>query len=195
MQRLLLGSTATAFGVVATGDLLAQAVREPSIDPRRCLVPATYSGLLAPMYVVFWSWLDVRYPGQSLAMVMRKAMANQLVTSLPNNVGYMAFCSYWIGGDGPPLRERLRTEMPAIIATAFSFWLPMNALNFAFVPVRQRILFMSVANCAWAGWLSDAVNGGRRAAGALDCAAEAAAPSAGAAVSGISPLATATGPL
>lgn len=164
-RRPLAMSTLTAFGVVATGDALVQAVREPSINPRRSLVPASYSGLLAPIYVVWWRWLDVRFPGTGLSVVLKKAMANQLVTSLPNNVGYMAWCTYWLeDGSREGIGTRLRTELPSIVGAAFSFWMPMNAINFAWVPMHHRILFMSVANCAWAGWLSNAVNGENKAA-------------------------------
>ncbi|KAG8461730.1 hypothetical protein KFE25_001348 [Diacronema lutheri] len=201
---LVVGSL-TAFGVVSAGDVAVQLLREPSVDLSRSMVPATYSGALAPAYIVWWKWLDVRFPGAGLGPAMRKAMVNQLVTSLPSNVGYMAWCTLWLGGAtsreraGERLAERMRTELPSIIVAAFSFWMPMNALNFACVPIPSRVLFMSLANCAWAGWLSNAVNSPTTRAtiapaaaagpqvlgvGALESVAEAAAGRADAALGG-----------
>mmetsp|Transcript_23177 Transcript_23177/g.68290 ORF Transcript_23177/g.68290 Transcript_23177/m.68290 type:complete len:226 (-) Transcript_23177:363-1040(-) len=164
-RRPLLMSAVTAYGVVTVGDAVVQYVPGPEVDVRRNTVAATYSGTVAPFYFVWWRWLDTRFPGTGIGPVMRKSFLNQAITSGPNNVGYMSWCTYWLsppdaGMDvGSHVRERLRTELPSLICTAFTFWLPCNALNFMYVPVHSRVLFMSVANCVWAGYISHTVNG------------------------------------
>jgi hypothetical protein len=177
-------SVVTAFGVVSVGDAGVQLMNDGAVDLRRNATPAVYSGLIAPAYVAWWRWLDVRFPGTGLGAVLRKAMANQVVTSVPNSVGYMAWCTYWLDSEAS-LSGRLRNELPSIIVAAFSFWLPVNAGSFMFVPLHQRVLFMSVVNCVWSGWLSQAVNGSKatRPGSALDSAAAATCTSATDAVS------------
>jgi hypothetical protein len=173
-RRPLAMGMATAAVVVATGDATVQLLRERTVDPRRSAVPAMYSGAFAPIYFVFWRYLDVILPGRGLGAGISKALLNQVVTTIPNNVGYMAWCTYWLkkpdseSTSSKLIGARLRAELPNIIGQSNAFWIPMNALNFMFVPLHYRILFMSSVNCVWAGWLSNAVNGGtsgQRAAG------------------------------
>mmetsp|Transcript_1358 Transcript_1358/g.3514 ORF Transcript_1358/g.3514 Transcript_1358/m.3514 type:complete len:211 (-) Transcript_1358:156-788(-) len=173
-RRPLAMSTATAFTVVAVGDATVQLLRERRWDPRRSAVPAVYSGALAPVYFVWWRILDMRLPGSGLAAGVSKALLNQFLTSLPNNVGYMAWCTYWLKAPesesaGSMIGTRLRAELPGVIVQAFAFWLPMNVVNFMFMPLHHRILFMSAVNTVWAGWLSNVVNGdkGQRAEGPI----------------------------
>lgn len=180
-------SVATAFGVVTVGDVIVQASAEGAVDLRRSAVPATYSALVAPIYFVFWRWLDARWPGTTLGPVLKKALFNQALTSPPNNAGYIAWCTYWLvpppsHAANVPVSERvwarLRDELPGIVGTSALAWVPMNILNFMFVPLHHRVLFMSSVNCVWAGWLSHQVNhdGGARGRGGREgaaCAADA----------------------
>jgi hypothetical protein len=59
---------------------------------------------------------------------------------------------------GERIWMRLRDELPGIVGTSTLAWVPMNMLNFMFVPLHHRVLFMSSLNCVWAGWLSRQVN-------------------------------------
>lgn len=158
-------SVLTAWGVVSTGDAVVQVARDREVNARRNLTVASYSGLVAPVYYWWWKWLDVRWPGTTFRAVLCKATANQLITTGPNNAAYIAWCTAWSpnpsGLPQPSALERVRTELPSIIASSIGFWMPANMMNFMFVPLHHRILCMSVLNCVWSGWLSNAVNAGR----------------------------------
>ena len=50
--------------------------------------------------------------------------------------------------------KHMCNELPAQLATCWSFWIPTTAVSQGFVPVHMRIPFLSAATIAWVGLLS-----------------------------------------
>ena len=92
-------------------------------------------------------------------------VAPQIVVSTLNTPVFMAWCNSieaWLHSDGPlrwdvvraETTRRVVTEMPTVLAASLSLWIPVNTINFAFVPAHLKIPYISFVGVLWGGYVS-----------------------------------------
>lgn len=156
-------AAATGLGVMGAGDLGTQLLLEPAVDAQRNAVSALYNGAISAPFLAWFLALERRWPGTSARSMLRKVLTNQVVMTSINSPLYMLWCAHaeaWVAGraDWAAVRaatwEQLARELPGVIGASFACWLPVNAVNFAFVPPHLKVPYMSAAGVCWGGYLS-----------------------------------------
>eukprot|EP00041_Stephanoeca_diplocostata_P005034 m.54948 g.54948 ORF g.54948 m.54948 type:complete len:217 (+) comp15531_c0_seq4:211-861(+) len=179
-RRPLLTNTATRALVMLVGDGLAQTfekVENPSdlegilqtqFDTKRSITAATWqSCFFAPTFFFWFRWLDARFPGASIRAVVAKVVVNQAVITFPINAGYIGYTvtvenMLHNGGDRhkspqgvwDEIAARLKRDIGTIAINSCFLWLPVNTLNFLFVPPHLRVLPSVLTSVAWSTYLS-----------------------------------------
>jgi len=52
------------------------------------------------------------------------------------------------------IAEKLRTKWKGTVLAAWKFWPPANVINFAFVKLQYRVLYVNFLSFIWNGYLS-----------------------------------------
>ena len=170
MARPTATGAATGFAVMSAGDAASQMLASDSshVDVRRNLVSASYNGLASPFFYRWYLFMDWAIPGATAAQLVPKVLISQLVTTGANNPIYLAWCHHveaWLDSrdaneptDWGAVRERymahMARELPNLYGTSMLFWLPVNYVNFAWVPYHLKILWISCCSVAWGGFVS-----------------------------------------
>jgi hypothetical protein len=71
-----------------------------------------------------------------------------------HHVGYFVTRSFLEGTGLKGASEKLKTRFLSTLFGAWRFWPLANAVNFWFVPMQFRVLYMNVLSLFWTGWLS-----------------------------------------
>lgn len=145
-RRPLLTKVATGFGTAVLGDLACQTLMGDGIDQRRVAGFAAYGAVISGGFQHFWyGWLEARYPMTSMVhwpTVAKKVFLQQAI--MVPIVYYPAF--YLIGGvvrqmPADAVLKQIREEHWDVQRTNWLFWLPVQTLQFAFVPHRHHVLY------------------------------------------------------
>lgn len=158
-------SIATGFSVMSIGDLGMQCTvgGRSEIDLQQNVVSATHMGLMSPLFLAWWVYLERIWPGRSAFQLARKVVVNQVVITSVNLTSYLGWCTYveaylagatnWAAVTAAGLGQA-RRELPRMIGNSFLLWVPVNTLNFAFVPPHLKVPYSSAVSVLWGGYLS-----------------------------------------
>lgn len=162
-------SALTGLAVMGVGDSAVQLGVDGQLDVQRTLVSSTYNGFIySPFMHVWWSQLDAWWPGRSASAVTRKVITNQLAITPFNSLFFIVWskavgAAVTAGRSGSPpdwtavyaeTETHLRRELPSLLVTSCAFWPFAHALNFRYLPLSLRIVFMSSCSVCWGGYLS-----------------------------------------
>lgn len=144
----------TASVLFGTGDAIAQlAVEKKSFDNYdyvRTLRLGLYGGaIFAPIMSVWFRTLE-KVPGVpgSFANVAGKVALDQGLAA-PNMLAVFFTATTLMGGGSTgDVKKKLDTSYWSTLKTSWAVWIPVQALNMAFVPVGQRLLFVNVVSLA-----------------------------------------------
>mmetsp|Transcript_21715 Transcript_21715/g.64030 ORF Transcript_21715/g.64030 Transcript_21715/m.64030 type:complete len:185 (-) Transcript_21715:320-874(-) len=163
-------SALTGMGVLALGDSAVQLTVDGKVDPARNAIASLYNAVAAPVLYLWWQYLDRRWPGTVLKAVATKVAVNQVVVTPINSATFIYWCKHAEAlaqqhdktdgevTDWTAVRldafNHLQREIGGLLVSSCAFWPGVNAVNFAYVPVHSRIVFMSSAAVCWGAWLS-----------------------------------------
>lgn len=105
------------------------------------------TGLFGPINVAWYKWLDVFLSGQTRSIVLKKTILDQFVLGPPALALFFVSMSFMEGKRD--LTEELRKKYLASYACDCIFWLPVQAVNFMFVPAAYRVIYLSAAGFVW----------------------------------------------
>jgi len=122
-------------------------------------------GLTAPIAHYWFGYLAKALPGSHAAAVAKRVALDQVVYSPLLNIAWLS--SMWtLESFSEPTKvatsesidyaSRLRNTLPGIIAASWTYWTPVIALNFRFVPVKYQVLYTNMAALVWTVYLSHA---------------------------------------
>ena len=77
-----------------------------------------------------------------------------LTTAAVWRSGYFTVRSILEGTGFKGATEKVRTRFLSTLFAAWKFWPMANAVNFWFVPMQFRVLYMNVLSLFWTGWLT-----------------------------------------
>lgn len=133
------------------------------LDTRRVLdvaiVGAIWSGpvthywyiILEKMYGVIAKAANIQRPEIGLIV---KLILDSIIFSSVTITGYFTIRSILEGTGLTGAKEKLTTRFFATLFGAWRFWPMANAVNFWFVPMQFRVLYMNVVSLFWTGWLT-----------------------------------------
>lgn len=147
-------------GVFGTGGPAAAATPGAWWDaPRTGRFLLLGSALVAPVIHWWYGALAARWPGTYAAGVLWRVAVDQFAFTPLYLPVWLA--SLWMlegsAVDGTML-ERLRTVLPSLVAANWSYWIPVQLINFRFLPVKYQVLFSNAAALLWTSYLSFSAN-------------------------------------
>jgi len=104
---------------------------------------ALLGGSIAPVLVCWYRWLDSRLPGTAARVVAKKVSLDICVFALPYYSAFYLCLNIMAGVSLSETRLELKQKMIPTIAATTAFWVPAQTLNFRFVPLRYRVVFLS----------------------------------------------------
>ena len=140
----------TASCIALLGDGLAQRQAGEPYCPRRAAAFVLWAAATTPL-VHHW-YLALRG-----ASPLRAALLDQLVWAPPSTAAFLFYTAAAAAPGGAALAEgsaRVRSRLPAVLATNWGVWGPAQLVNFRFVAPPYQILFTNVLGVAWSGVLS-----------------------------------------
>lgn len=155
----------TSCTVMATGDVLCQAIRCKTADKpisinhrqtqRFALIGLTLHG---PYFYHAFRWLDRLLPSHGAAVTLRQAMYKTAIGQVSVFPLYVAsFYSYMgiLEGLSPPqCVEKVSKAFVPTLVTGTAFWPFVNVINFLYVPAIKRVAFVNAAGLFWNAFLS-----------------------------------------
>ncbi|KAG7353646.1 Mpv17 / PMP22 family protein [Nitzschia inconspicua] len=108
--------------------------------------------LLERMY----SRLAEVFPIQNPAIAMLVKLFLDAILFSPTVVtGYFIIRSLLEGGDWMiSTKDKMRTKFKPTLLNAWKFWPAVNSINFYFVPLQFRVLYMNALSLLWSGYLT-----------------------------------------
>jgi protein Mpv17 len=151
----------TSASVMAAGDALCQSIRCRSANKpvQIDLKQTARFGLIGlslhgPYFYNSFRWIDKTLgPSATLVQAVKKTALGQ-VTVFPVYVA--SFFSYMGLLEGLSLeqcREKVVKTAPPTLLSGL-IWVPVNVVNFLFVPASARVLYVNAIGLFWNAWLS-----------------------------------------
>lgn len=154
---------ATGGLLVGTGDLIAQNIIEktPKYDPERTIRLMLLGGcFLAPVQRL---WIDLVLPkiagggktGTKSAIAIRKSLLDSFVFGTVMNTCYVGLNMY-LSGDvaKDKIVSKMKDEQFGIVLTGWSYWIPIQMINYRFVPLNYQMNATQVLALVWHSFLS-----------------------------------------
>eukprot|EP01095_Lingulamoeba_sp_RSL-Kostka_P015936 TRINITY_DN752_c0_g1_i1.p1 TRINITY_DN752_c0_g1~~TRINITY_DN752_c0_g1_i1.p1 ORF type:complete len:193 (-),score=24.83 TRINITY_DN752_c0_g1_i1:183-761(-) len=160
----------TSGGLWFLGDLISQKLESrgkenTDIDWTRLIVSVTYGTILAgPIFHLWYKFLDaktIHILAKSRAKyIFSKIALDQCVFEFPFLFLFFASTTYledFLKKKPEPtkhLKEKLKNEYFPTYFMDCKVWIPIQILNFAFVPVKFQALFVNAVCVGWNAFLS-----------------------------------------
>jgi protein Mpv17 len=109
-------------------------------------------GLLERIYAYVAQLFSIQSPAVALCV---KLLLDAILFSPTVVTGYFIVRSFLEGGDWvKSSQDKLRTKFKPTLFSAWRFWPAVNSVNFYFVPLPFRVLYMNVLSLLWSGYLT-----------------------------------------
>mmetsp|Transcript_20842 Transcript_20842/g.34381 ORF Transcript_20842/g.34381 Transcript_20842/m.34381 type:complete len:196 (-) Transcript_20842:335-922(-) len=169
-RKPLLTNLCTAVPLMAFGDVAAQRIEgSTTADVQRTTTMVSYSGLVfTPLFFQIYRLQERLLHGSPLLLAWQKAIFSVVVGGIPANGIFLSLSTVIemkLFGKQPTgehagrsmievLCNKLRYDWPRIVQGSIVYWVPMNFVNFYFVPVQYRLVISSFAAVGWNCFLS-----------------------------------------
>jgi protein Mpv17 len=107
--------------------------------------------MLERIYAVLSRLLHIQNAGLGLVI---KLFLDAMLFSPTVVAGYFCVRSVLEGHGLDGAREKLRAKFKPTLVGAWKFWPLVNSINFWFVPLQFRVLYMNVLSLLWSGYLT-----------------------------------------
>lgn len=164
--RPLITKSLTSCGINAFSDALCQQLAFTKVKKKdgvekfetERFVHAAVTGLVwsGPVthywyQILFGKLVTFKDPILSLgAQIFLDAMIFSPVTVS----GYFVVRSILEGSSINGIRDKLSTRLVAVVLGAWKFWPAANVINFMYVPIQFRVLYMNVLSVFWSAYLT-----------------------------------------
>lgn len=107
--------------------------------------------VLEKMYSAIAKAFNIHSPAVGLIV---KLILDSTIFSTVTITGYFIVRSFLEGTGIEGATKKLKTRFISTLFGAWRFWPMANAVNFWFVPMQFRVLYMNVLSLFWTGWLT-----------------------------------------
>mmetsp|Transcript_11137 Transcript_11137/g.23923 ORF Transcript_11137/g.23923 Transcript_11137/m.23923 type:complete len:199 (-) Transcript_11137:179-775(-) len=173
--RPLVTGMVTSGGIMCGGDIMAQRLKDGSVDKfdwrRNAIVTSWNAFVFSPVFFYWFRALDRRYPGKMIIPVLKKVTLNQTIAAVPVNLAFLAYTTALTNLFDPALNHsdtfsevkeqvflKLQHDLKEIFCSSSLVWYPTNLLNFLLVPQEYRILPTILMSLMWSTYLSTVAN-------------------------------------
>lgn len=160
-NHLLAVNVASSGGLLVFGDFIQQHIEiwnkshsTGSFDKERSgrlLLMGLFHG--APRHY-FYVYLEKYLPGRDAYSVMRKILLDELVLSVFIDFSFVYGVTALEGYGHARSLDVTLDKFPTIYMWDWLLWPPLQILNFYFLPLRYRVIFVSTLNLVWNTLLS-----------------------------------------
>jgi protein Mpv17 len=129
----------------AVGDWVCQAlVEEKTLDKKRNAVVGTYGALEIGVEAKMWlPMLDrILGPQMNTATAVKKMIVDQL-TYTPIEMACFMKWTNKLEQRSEDFSEKMKRDYSLAVASSVVYWLPVSFVNFSFVPLKYRALYIS----------------------------------------------------
>ncbi|XP_034249579.1 mpv17-like protein isoform X1 [Thrips palmi] len=100
----------------------------------------------------FWyKWLDKKYAGTATKTIVKKVLLDQFLMTPQLLVAFYITMALLEGRED--LFEEMRNKYVKTFQTSCLFWLPVQSVNFLFVPSAARVVYVGTSSLVWANIL------------------------------------------
>ncbi|GJD07072.1 Peroxisomal membrane protein 2 [Galdieria sulphuraria] len=118
--------------------------------------------LRAPVVHYFHTFLDkclFRNAKQtSLAVIVAKVILDQFIFSPPFTALYYYVTALMRDEPLKPVSQKIRRELFDVMKKSWLLWIPVNAINYALIPLELRVLFANIVDVFWTAYLISTVS-------------------------------------
>lgn len=147
---LVNGATIGVLGVV--GDVVQQTIEGAAAtgyDFHRTLQFAAFKvGFVAPMYSIWYPWLESLRLHQALAPLIKVMLGATILTPMQHSVLFSSHAIF----DGASMSEaveRTAKMLPKSVPTSWGFWIPVQFVTFTAIAPPLRIAWVSTVSLIW----------------------------------------------
>lgn len=156
-QKPLKTKAVTAGALAAASDVLAQRLTfKGPLNWRRTLAIALFGLVWSGPSNHYWQrFLEQLFPGRrDGAAVLQKVAVDQLVYGPLCNVLFMSYISMFVEGRSLSFTQsKLRQDWLATQLHGWKVWPLAALLNYRYVPLKLRVLFVNLVAFAWSTFL------------------------------------------
>jgi len=160
----LITKSITSGTLVALGDTISQyiAINKDStkqFDPMRTLKMSSLGFIYYGPSLHYWYKILERFvPGTSIAKVTAKTFLDQTIYASSLIFVFFTATGFMDGHSWDKIQEKQKEDFLPTLKANWSLWIPANIINFAFVPVPLRVLYISSVALIWNTILSGIIH-------------------------------------
>jgi hypothetical protein len=94
----------------------------------------------------------------SPAVIVAKVILDQFVFSPPFTALYYYVTALMKDEPLKPVSQKIRRELFAVMKKSWMLWIPVNAINYALIPLELRVLFANIVDVFWTAYLISTVS-------------------------------------
>jgi len=114
--------------------------------------------LVGPTLHFWYGFLATKFPGQVAVQTIKRTFADQFIFA-PVFLG--VFISSLSILEGESFRKNLQDRWATTVVANWGLWIPVQALNFRFIPVMYQVLISNCTALAWNAYLSRSAHMGQ----------------------------------
>ncbi|KAM7296529.1 hypothetical protein ISCGN_021688 [Ixodes scapularis] len=147
----------TVGTVALAGDVISQTFiqNKPSFDFRQAIiyyiVGLFFTGTLTVLWLMFVEWLVVT---DGVAGAAIKTALGLVFFTPPFFLCFLVVHGFLSGHSWEAIRENIRTKYFVILKSRYAFYPVAQFVNFEFVPILYRAIYLSVVALLWNMYLS-----------------------------------------
>jgi protein Mpv17 len=160
-KRELATKSATALVLFSVSDAVAQIITSSSaLSIVRVLRFAAWGSVMGAPLLHLWYNFLANFFGRHLAplgvwyQAFLMSSVDQALFFPTYSSLYFLYAACSTGGSYIDAFIRVRRELWPLVARATLYWVPLNTLNFALIPLKHRVLFVCVAALFWNTYFS-----------------------------------------
>ena len=115
--------------------------------------------VVPPIYVNWYKFLEKKFPPCSYTgvisrqQILKKTFLDQFLFTPPLLVLFFGSMAYLEYRNWQQATNEVKVKFPPVYLADCAFWIPVQAVNFAYVPPTLRVLYVGVMSFIWLNFL------------------------------------------
>lgn len=112
--------------------------------------------VVPPIYVNWYKFLEKLFPPTgviSKQQILKKTFLDQFIFTPPVLVLFFGIMGYLEYRNWQDATNEVKFKFPPVYLADCAFWIPVQAVNFAYVPPTLRVLYVGVMSFIWLNFL------------------------------------------
>ena len=158
-KHLLLVNTLSCGSFMLLGEIFVQRIKKSkeSKDNKynyERIKQSTVVGLSqGPLHHYIYLWIERSLPGTSKKIIFKKILVDQFLVS-PIFISHFLYTSYFLEGRKlKEIHDLFKQKFPKIYAADWMVWPLAQIINFSYVPLKYRVLYVNVISLFYSTFL------------------------------------------